>query len=84
MFPSTFLSILTGQSAEISVLPEVRHLAAPLWGSFGCFRFWECWSLGGREILATKNTKSHKESARHAPNVVQWFHGDNRKQKAAS
>ena len=30
--------------------------------------------MGGREeVLATKNTKPHKESARPAPNVVQWF-----------
>ena len=60
-------------------LSEVRHLASPLLGLFGCFRFWECRSLGGREILATKNTKSHKESARQAPNVVQWFHACSRR-----
>ena len=53
-------------------LPDVRHLAAPLLGLLGCFRFWECRSLGGWEVLATKNTKIHKESARQAPSVVQW------------
>jgi hypothetical protein len=31
--------------------------------------------LGGQEVLAAKNTEAHKESARPAPNVVQWFHG---------
>ena len=55
-------------------LPEMRHLAAPLAGQLGCFRFWECRSLGGWEVLATKNTKPHKESARPAPKGVQWFH----------
>ena len=30
--------------------------------------------MGGWEILATKNTKVHKEGARPAPIVVQWFH----------
>ena len=54
--------------------PDVRHLAAPLLGLLGCFRFWECRSLGGREVLAAKDAKKRKESARPAPNVVQWFH----------
>ena len=54
--------------------PEVRHLAAPLAGLQGCFRFWECWSLGGREILATKDAEERKESAQPAPNSVQWVH----------
>ena len=52
-------------------LPDVRHLAAPLSGLFGCFRFWECRSLGRREVLATKDTKVHKESAQRLPNGVQ-------------
>ena len=32
------------------------------------------WNLGRREVLAAKNAKERKESAQHAPNVVQWFH----------
>ncbi len=32
------------------------------------------WSLGGREILATKNTEAHKEGAQNAPIGVQWLH----------
>ena len=61
--------------------PPVRHLAAPLAGLLGCFRFWECRSLGVSEVLATQNTKPHKESARHAPNVVQWFREYNSKRR---
>ena len=64
--------------------PEVRHLAAPLSGLLGCFRFWECRSLGGWEVLAAKDAKERKESAQPALIVVQWFHVDNRKRKAAS
>ena len=52
---------------------EVRHLAVPLSGLLGCFRFWECRSLGGWENLAAKDAKERKESARYAPNVVQWI-----------
>ena len=32
-------------------------------GAASCFRFWECRSLGEWEVLATRNTKVHKESA---------------------
>jgi hypothetical protein len=63
--------------------PEVRHFAAPLLGLLGCFRFWECRSLGGRETLAAKDAKKRKESALHEPNGVQWFHDDNCKMAAA-
>ena len=39
------------------LLPDVRHLAASFAGLLGCFRFWECWSVGGWETLATKDAK---------------------------
>ena len=32
------------------------------------------WSLGGWEVLAVKEAEERKESARPAPNGVQWFH----------
>ena len=31
------------------------------------------WSFGVREVLATKDAEERKESARYAPNVVQWI-----------
>ena len=56
-----------GRDAPMARPPVVWHPAAQLSGLFGCFRFWEIRSWGGWEMLATKNTKLHKESAQHAP-----------------
>ena len=53
---------------------RLRAPCARLRGEEVCFRFWAWWSLGGREVLAAKEAEECKDSARHAPNVVQWSH----------
>ena len=66
--------MLVGNGDEGFSVDESRvDVLRRLFGRFRCFRFWECRSFGGWEILATKNTKVHKEGARPAPKGVQWF-----------
>ena len=70
MFPSTFLSILTGQSAEICVFAAGAASCRAAFGAACLLPLLGDWSFGGRESLATKHTEVHKESAQHAPSVV--------------